>query len=90
MFAVVIDLGPGALQALRRPVRGQGGFQSLLRKLQKAISADNQLPLSRETIEQIARYVRDYGQGGFQGRLDTVLQELASLAQILTPLLPQP
>jgi hypothetical protein len=30
--------------------------------------------------------VHDYGQGGFQGRLDTVLDELRALAAALAPI----
>jgi len=86
MFVVTIDLGRDALEALRRPVHGQGGFQGLLRDLQRQISNDNQVVLTREVIERIARYVHDYGQGGFQGRLDAVLQELGSLARTIAPL----
>jgi hypothetical protein len=86
MFVVTIDLGPDALEALRRSVHSQGGFQSLLRELQRQVSNDNQVVLTQEVIERIARYVHDYGQGGFQGRLDAILQELAALAQTLAPL----
>jgi hypothetical protein len=34
----------------------------------------------------LARYVQNYGQGGFQGRLDTVLVELTALAKALEPM----
>jgi hypothetical protein len=86
MFVVTIDLGPDAIEALRKPVHGQGGFQGLLRDLQGQISNDNQVVLTQEVIERIARYVHQYGQGGFQGRLDTILQELGLLARTLAPL----
>src|SRR5206468_3882402 len=32
------------------------------------------------------RYVQDYGGGGFQGRLDTILDELRALGSALRPL----
>ena len=86
MFVVTIDLGPDAIEALRKPVHGQGGLQGLLRDLQGQISNDNQVVLTQEVIERIARYVHQYGQGGFQGRLDTILQELGLLARTLAPL----
>lgn len=34
----------------------------------------------------MVRYVQDYGQGGFQGRLDAVLEELKKLSEVLRPL----
>ena len=86
MFVVTIDLGPDAIEALRKPVHGQGGFQGLLRDLQGQISNDNQVVLTQEVIERIARYVHQYGQGGFQGQLDTILQALGLLARTLAPL----
>jgi hypothetical protein len=84
-LVVRVDLSVAALQALGKPVVGQGGFQSLLRQLQAQIS-DAALILTPALITKIVRYVKKYGQGGFQGRLDTVLAELESLARALQPL----
>lgn len=84
-LVVRIDLSAAAVQALQKPVVGQGGFQSLLRQLQGQVDK-GALTLTPALITKIVRYVREYGQGGFQGRLDTVLEELQSLAQALQPL----
>ncbi len=84
-LTIRLDLGPAAVSALRRQVNGEGGFQSLLRTLQRQLKG-NELVLTAELIEKIARYVDRYGQGGFQGRLDTVLVELQRLAQVLKPM----
>lgn len=74
-----------AADALRRPVVGQGGFQSLLRQLQSLLN-DGELTLTPELIAKMVRYVQDYGQGGFRGRLDTALEELKKLSKVLRPL----
>jgi hypothetical protein len=85
-LTVRLELGDEAIVALKRPVNGSGGFQSLLRALQKQISGTNTLVLTPDLVAKIARYVQNYGQGGFQGRLDTVLTELTALAKALEPM----
>ena len=62
-----IQLSPAELNRIRRPVRGQGGFQSLLRKLQKQLDGDL-LEVSEADLERLVRYSFEYGQGGFQER----------------------
>jgi hypothetical protein len=49
-------------------------------------STTNTLVLTPDLVAKIARYVQNYGQGGFQGRLDTVLTELTALAKALEPM----
>ena len=86
MFTITFKLPPDAAEALGRPVVGQGGgFQSLLRQLQSLLK-DGDLTLTPDLIAKMVRYVQDYGQGGFQGRLDAVLEELKKLSQVLRPL----
>jgi hypothetical protein len=46
----------------------------------------NELTLTPELIGRIVRYVQDYGGGGFQARLDTILDELRALGSALRPL----
>jgi len=86
MTVVRIQLGPAALRALRRPVVGQGGFQSLLRRIQRELGDGSDLLLTVGTIERMARYVERYSEGGFQGRLRYILDELRTLAEALRPL----
>lgn len=81
-----LELGVGAAARLRRPVRGQGGFQNLLRTLQAQLTENNVLTLTPTLAGRIARYVRNYGDGGFQGRLGPVLAELSQLAKALEPM----
>lgn len=53
---------------LTRPVRGQGGFQSLLRVLQAGLRG-RVLTITPANGVRIRRYSARYGSGGFQGRL---------------------
>jgi hypothetical protein len=62
-----IQLSAAELSRISRPVRGQGGFQSLLRKLQKQLDG-NLLEVSEADLERLVRYSFAYGQGGFQER----------------------
>jgi hypothetical protein len=80
-----IELSADSLAKLTRPVVGQGGFQSLLRQVQRQVDG-NVLVLTPSLIERIAQYVHAYGGGGFQGRLEAVLRELATLARLLEPI----
>lgn len=69
---LVVELTTVQQELLGRPVRGQGGYQSLLRKLQANL-AGNLLRLSRQDCERIVRYASSYGQGGWQGRLRSIV-----------------
>lgn len=59
------------LELLMRPVAGQGGWQSLLRKLQKQING-NTLTLTEDDSRRILRYILSYGSGGWQDRLAAI------------------
>jgi hypothetical protein len=66
---ITITLTPMEAEPIRKPIRGQGGMQGLLRNLQSKLKPDNTIELSPEEIEKILRYGLNYGQGGFQDRL---------------------
>jgi hypothetical protein len=72
---IVIELLPEELQYLQRPVSGQGGFQSLLRRLQNQVAHDR-LVLSVSDAERLLRYATQYGQGGFQDRLRHAVEQV--------------
>ena len=74
---IVVELTPSQVEYLNRPVRGQGGYQSFLKRLQRNMNG-NLLRLSRKDCEKIVRYATRYGQGGFQARLRSIV-ELARL-----------
>ena len=80
---VVIELTAEEVELLSRPIQGQGGFQSLLRRLQAQLNDESQLVLRIDDVRQIVRYWARYGTGGFQGRLGAVLSALSRLADAL-------
>ena len=62
-----IDLSPTTATTLRKPIRGRGGFQSLLRRLQGQLDGRH-LDVSPVDAERLRRYSAAYGGGGFQRR----------------------
>jgi hypothetical protein len=85
-LSIRLILPESAVVKLQRPVVGRGGFQSLLRDLQRRTQNGNELVLTPALASRIARYVQKYGNGGFQGRLDVVLTLLTELATALRPM----
>ena len=74
------ELNEREAEALMRKVNGQGGFQSLLRAMQKAYDRrTGTLTLTADQIERINRYTQQYGAGGFEDRLDGVRRNLPRL-----------
>jgi hypothetical protein len=65
---VNIELSREDLEHLMRPIAGSGGWQSLLRKLQKQVKG-NTLTLTESDSQRILRYILSYGSGGWQDRL---------------------
>ena len=65
---VFVKLGKDAVNVLMKPVNGQGGFQTLMRKLQGRVRG-RQVWVTGDDIVRINKYVTGTGQGGFQGRL---------------------
>ena len=62
-----MQLTPAQLRKIMRPIRGRGGFQALLRRLQRQVEG-NILTATDADIERLIRYSFDYGEGGFQER----------------------
>lgn len=74
------ELTPDEAARLMRPVVGTGGFQSLLRGLQKCYDKKTHVvTLTGDQIEKINRYSQNYGAGGFEDRLDGVRRNLPRL-----------
>lgn len=71
-----VKLSLERLEALSLPVNGQGGHQTLLRRLQLGIDGD-MLTVDTETLEKLIRHERDYGRGGFQSRIAGLADEIA-------------
>lgn len=59
-----------------KPINGRGGFQTLLKRIAKGLrKSTKSLIISMDDLEKIARYAKNYGQGGFQNRLEPLLRE---------------
>ena len=65
-----IQLSDRELAKITRPIKGKGGFQTLLRRIQKQIQG-NVLEASDADVEKLIRYSFEYGQGGFQEQAKT-------------------
>lgn len=64
------ELTKEEIQELDLPVRGQGGFQSFIKRLQSQVNhATNTIKLTDTDIEDIQHHAFDFEQGGFQDRL---------------------
>ena len=74
------ELDEAEAEALMRKVNGQGGFQTLLRELQRSFDRRTRtVRLSGDQIEKINRYSQQYGAGGFEDRLDGIRRNLPRL-----------
>ena len=72
-----IELTPEEAELVRRPIKGQGGWQSLLEELQWRLKPDNTISLPVHTNERVRRYALDYGGVGWEQRLlDGILSAL--------------
>ena len=72
---LVIELTEDELMDLQRPIKGNGGFQSLFRRIQKNIDGV-ELSLDAKLVKSIVSYARNYGRGGYQDRLENVLSKI--------------
>lgn len=70
---LLVELTTDQIGFLELPVRGKGGHQSLLRRLQSNLSGKRSR-LTRTDCERVVRYSKEYGQGGFQTRLRAIVQ----------------
>ena len=73
---VKVKLSPGEIELLNKPVRGEGGRESLLLQLQGKLTKDGSIEISQTEIERITRYCLEYGGGGFQERFCAIYHAL--------------
>ena len=71
---IAVELTLDQVNFLQRPLRGQGGYQTLLARLQNNLEG-NTLRLTRTDCERVVRYATRYGEGGFQTRLRPIVQQ---------------
>lgn len=68
--------------------QGARGLSKLHQKLQEQYSAKTQtLLLDEGDIKRMVQYCKDYGQGGFQGRMSFILSRIESIHTQLSNLL---
>lgn len=67
------ELNRAEIAELDRHVKGAGGFEGLIRRLQKQLNhATAEIKLTDKDLDDIQRYAFDYAQGGFEDRLVTI------------------
>ncbi len=72
---MVFVLNDSEFTELMREMAGQGGWQSLIARLQSKLSIDTgEIELSEAEIEQIRRRAFGYGDGGFEARLRHIFE----------------
>jgi hypothetical protein len=66
---------------LDRHVNGAGGFENLIRRLQKQVNhATQEIKLTEKDIEAIQRCAFDYKDGGFETRLVAIFGRVLGAA----------
>lgn len=72
-MSMTVTLNKTEVTELKRPTEGEGGFQSLLEKLQVQLDSNtSMLRLENGDLERIPRYAFDYGNGGWEDRLKRI------------------
>lgn len=71
-MTVKIKLSASQIEALNKPIAGQGGFQGLLSTLRRKAGNSGELSLTDNEIGRISRYAFRYNNGGWQGRLEAI------------------
>lgn len=74
----IIQLTAADVAKFKKPVRGRGGFQSLLRAIAKKIQPDDTVSLTDGENERLIRYSFQYGQGGFEDRIKPTARRRAA------------
>jgi hypothetical protein len=64
-----VQLSPAEIARFRKPIRGKGGFQTLLRRIAGNIKDDGSVNLTTDDAEKLLRYSFKYGGGGFEDRM---------------------
>lgn len=81
IYSVTIGLDAEDHEHLMRPINGKGGFQSFLAQLQNSIEEYGEgwcLTLTGEQVLKLGRYAWDYGDGGYEKRLQKIQESCAA------------
>ncbi len=74
-ITIRIALPPDLIARLQEKPRGTGGFQSLVADISRRLSG-SVLEVDSELRERIEHYAYDFGAGGWQDLLRTLLQQI--------------
>jgi len=70
-----IKLTEAEIQTLMQHVEGQGGWQSLFRRLQDGYNQNTgEITVSSGDVVKLREYCNEYGDGGWQGRLRQIFR----------------
>ena len=71
---MLIKLNQEQINELFKTNQGSGGFQSLMSKLQNNFNErNNTLKVDKDLLKKILKYTFDYQNGGWQDRLEKIL-----------------
>lgn len=76
MFPILIQIDHETAERIRKPIIGVGGFQDLLKLLQDHLKGQALEIPGLDVGRRIVRYARQYGRGGFEGRLEKIADEI--------------
>lgn len=70
-----ITLNAAEAETLMQHIEGNGGWQSLFRRLQDGYDPKSgAIQVSDDDVEKIRNYFNEYGDGGWQGRLKRIFR----------------
>lgn len=78
MYRIVFyGIKPEDIKSILKNQAGRGGFQTLIIKIRSQYSEQREeLHLDKADIERLYRYAKEYGEGGFQDRIQVLLERL--------------
>lgn len=78
---IVIEMDLDTRAALMKPIKGHGGFQSFIRRLQKQVRG-KRIALTPEDMLRMHRYSVAQKKGGYQYRMGMLLDEIERFSDI--------
>lgn len=86
MYRITIyGIKPEDIQPVLEKQIGEGGFQVLLRRMKNQYSEQSrELYLDKKDIECLYRYAHQYGSGGFQNKIQILLEKIKMVNEDLT------
>jgi hypothetical protein len=73
MAGLTFNFSPGEVAEINKPVKGRGGFQSLMKLLQQKVAGGGAVTFTDAEVGKLVRYM-SYRPGGFEGRLAAAMR----------------